>query len=110
MDEEIRRRRRLRRLQERRRRAAIRRRNALLLAALVSAVVGASVGADAGGGGGGADGAIELARGGLGPPPGDGQLVHSRKPVPILMYHVIANAPSGALNPELFVKPIRFKA
>lgn len=42
-------------------------------------------------------------------PPGP-VLVHSRRPVPILMYHVIASAPAGAANPQLFTKPIRFRA
>ena len=109
MEGEIRRRRRLRHLQERRRRAAIRRRNALLVAAIASAILGAVVGAGAGGTGGAGEKGPKLARGGLGPPPGDG-LVHSTKPVPILMYHVIANARDSAANPELFVKPIRFRS
>jgi peptidoglycan/xylan/chitin deacetylase (PgdA/CDA1 family) len=107
--DEIRRRRRIRHLQEKRRRAAIRRRNALMVAALASAVLGAAVGAGAGGREGTAQAGPKLARGGLGQPPGD-DLVHSAKPVPILMYHVIANAPAGAANPELFVKPRRFRA
>jgi peptidoglycan/xylan/chitin deacetylase (PgdA/CDA1 family) len=108
--DEIRRRRRIRHLQEKRRRAAIRRRNALLVAALASAVLGAAVGAGAGGGGAGtAQAGPKLARGGVGPPPGD-DLVHSTEPVPILMYHVISSAPDTAQNPELFVKPRRFRA
>jgi peptidoglycan/xylan/chitin deacetylase (PgdA/CDA1 family) len=107
--DEIRRRRRVRHLQEKRRRAAIRRRNALMVAALASAIIGAVVGAGAGGSTGTASNGPTLARGGLGPPPGD-DLVHSTKPVPILMYHVIASAPDTAGNPELFVKPIRFRA
>jgi peptidoglycan/xylan/chitin deacetylase (PgdA/CDA1 family) len=109
MEDSVRRRRRLRHLQEKRRRAALRRRNALLIAALASAVIGAIVGAGAGGSTGTAQKGPKLARGGLGPPPGDA-LVQSTKPVPILMYHVIANAPDTAANPELFVKPIRFRA
>jgi peptidoglycan/xylan/chitin deacetylase (PgdA/CDA1 family) len=108
MEDSVRRRRRLRHLQEKRRRAALRRRNALLVAALASAVIGAIVGSGAGGSTGTAGEAPKLARGGLGPPPGD-HLVQSTKPVPILMYHVIANAPDTATNPELFVKPIRFR-
>jgi len=45
-------------------------------------------------------------------PPGPPKpvLVHSQAPVPILMYHVIASAPAGAAYPELFTKPIRFRA
>jgi peptidoglycan/xylan/chitin deacetylase (PgdA/CDA1 family) len=107
--DEIRRRRRIRHLQEQRRRAAIRRRNALLVAAITSAVLGAVVGAGAGSGGSTAHAGPKLARGGLGPPPGD-DLVHSTKPVPVLMYHVLASAPATAANPELFVKPRRFRA
>jgi peptidoglycan/xylan/chitin deacetylase (PgdA/CDA1 family) len=110
MDDAIRRRRRLRHLQERRRRAAIRRRNALVVAALASAVIGAAVGAGAGGGAGSAEEPPKLARGGIGPPPDTGDLTHSSKPVPVLMYHVIANAPDTAQIPELFVKPLRFSA
>jgi peptidoglycan/xylan/chitin deacetylase (PgdA/CDA1 family) len=108
MDDEIRRRRRLRHLQERRRRAALRRRNALLIAALASAVFGAMVGSGVGGNGGRAAPRPRLARGGLGPPPGDGDLVHSGKPVPILMYHVIDNPPANAQLPELYVAPEAF--
>src|SRR3954449_2849284 len=109
MDDAIRRRRELRHLQERRRRAAIRRRNALIVAALASAVIGAVVGSSAGGESGPVK-RPELARGGLGTPPDTGDLAPSKKPVPILMYHVIANAPASAQIPELFVKPIRFRA
>jgi peptidoglycan/xylan/chitin deacetylase (PgdA/CDA1 family) len=110
MEDAIRRRRRLRHLQERRRRAAIRRRNALMIAALMSAAIGAVVGSGAGGETGGAASPPKLARGGVGPPPDTGDMVHSKKPVPVLMYHVIANAPADAQIPELFVKPIRFRA
>jgi peptidoglycan/xylan/chitin deacetylase (PgdA/CDA1 family) len=110
MEDAIRRRRRLRHLQERRRRAAVRRRNALIVAALTSAVIGAAVGAGAGGGTRGAAAPPELARGGIGPPPHTGDLTHAAKPVPILMYHVIASPPDTAQIPELFVKPIRFRA
>jgi peptidoglycan/xylan/chitin deacetylase (PgdA/CDA1 family) len=110
MEDAIRRRRRLRHLQERRHRAAIRRRNALIVAALASAVFGAIAGSGAGGSTDRAASRAKLARGGVGPPPDTGDLVHSKKPVPVLMYHVIANAPAGARIPELFVKPIRFRA
>ncbi|MFL5919341.1 MAG: hypothetical protein ACJ74X_11510, partial [Gaiellaceae bacterium] len=109
--DEIRRRRRTRRLQEQRRRAAIRRRNALLCAAIASAVVGAVVGSGAGGSSGGGvetGHAVKLARGGIGPPAGDGELVQSKSPVPILMYHVIARPPARAQFPELFVDPQTF--
>jgi peptidoglycan/xylan/chitin deacetylase (PgdA/CDA1 family) len=94
--EEIRRRRRARREQERRRQAAIRRRRVLVAMALASALVGAVLGGKANNPG----------------PPGPPApvLVHSRRPVPILMYHVIATAPAGAANPQLFTKPIRFRA
>src|SRR5919198_1076887 len=33
---------------------------------------------------------------------------HHNRPVPILMYHVIADAPAGAAFPELFVTPADF--
>jgi peptidoglycan/xylan/chitin deacetylase (PgdA/CDA1 family) len=78
---------------EHRRRAALRRRRVLVFAALGAAVIGAIVGGKANNPG----------------PPGP-VLVHSRRPVPILMYHVIASAPAGAANPQLFIKPIRFRA
>jgi peptidoglycan/xylan/chitin deacetylase (PgdA/CDA1 family) len=109
--DEIRRRRRIRHLQERRRRAAIRRRNALMVAALVSAVIGAIVGSGAGGQSGApAAKPAKLTRGGLGPPPDDGDLVTHSGPVPILMYHVIATPPPTAQLPELFVDPQAFTA
>lgn len=112
MEDAIRRRRRLRHLQERRRRAAIRRRNALFVAALASAVIGAVVGSGAGGGSGGAaaTGPVRISRGGVGPPPDTGDLEPHRGPVPILMYHVIASAPTSAQFPELFVDPKTFTA
>jgi peptidoglycan/xylan/chitin deacetylase (PgdA/CDA1 family) len=110
MEDAIRRRRRLRHLQERRRRAAIRRRNALFLAALASAVIGAVVGSGAGGESGHAAKPVELSRGGVGPPPDAGDLEPHKGPVPILMYHVIANPPAGAQLPELFVDPKTFTA
>jgi peptidoglycan/xylan/chitin deacetylase (PgdA/CDA1 family) len=107
----IREHRRIRRLQERRRRAALRRRNALICAAIASAVVGAAVGSGAGGGSTqGRAVSARPPRGGLGPPRAAGRLVHWRKPVPILMYHVIANPPSSAQLPELFVDPGTFTA
>ena len=49
-------------------------------------------------------------RGGLGPPRADLRLVSWKKPVPILMYHVIANPPATAQLPELFVDPDTFRA
>src|SRR4051794_17571379 len=106
--DEVRRRRRIRHLQEQRRRAALRRRNALLCAAVASAVFGAVIGAGAGGGGEGPPGTVSLARGGVGLPPGNGELVHWRGPVPILMYHVVAKPPAGAQLPELYVDPSSF--
>ncbi|HEY7267685.1 MAG TPA: polysaccharide deacetylase family protein [Solirubrobacterales bacterium] len=109
--DEVRRRRRARRLQERRRRAALRRRNALFCAAIASAVIGAVVGAGAGGGATkGRAAAARPSRGGLGPPLTDRPLVAWKAPVPILMYHVIADAPSTAQLPELFVDPDTFTA
>jgi peptidoglycan/xylan/chitin deacetylase (PgdA/CDA1 family) len=109
--DEIRRRRRIRHRQEQRRRAAIRRRNVLLCAAVASAVLGAVVGSGAGGSGGAEPTAhaAKLPRGGVGPPTGDGKLVPLKGPVPILMYHVIANPPESAQLPELFVDPDTFE-
>jgi peptidoglycan/xylan/chitin deacetylase (PgdA/CDA1 family) len=108
---DVRRRRRIRRLQEKRRRAALRRRNALFCAAIASAVVGAVVGAGAGGTAtSGRAAAARPSRGGLGPPRADLPLVTWRRPVPILMYHVIANPPATAQIPELFVDPDTFSA
>jgi peptidoglycan/xylan/chitin deacetylase (PgdA/CDA1 family) len=94
--EALRRRRRARLAQERRRRAAIRRRRFLVGAALASAVFGAVVG-------GRANNAVR-------PGPPAPVLVRSRRPVPILMYHVIASSPADAPNPQLFTKPLRFAA
>ena len=110
--DEVRLRRRARRLQEKRRRAALRRRNALLCAAIASAVVGALVGSGARGGGTASTQAraARPSRGGIGPPRSDQTLVPWTKPVPILMYHVIANAPATAPYPELFVDPETFTA
>ena len=110
--DEVRRRRRARRLQEKRRRAALRRRNALFCAAIASAVIGAAVGAGAGGGGtAGSTKAVAArpSRGGVGPPRPDQDLVAWPGPVPILMYHVIANPPATAQLPELFVDPDTFR-
>ena len=74
-------------------------------------MVGAIVGS--GSGGGPAEvkaGIARPSRGGLGPPRSDQRLVAWKKPVPILMYHVIANAPATAQLPELFVDPKTFTA
>lgn len=109
--DEIRRRRQIRHRQEQRRRAAIRRRNALLCAAVASAVIGAVIGSGAGRGPGAAvkeQKTPKLARGGVGPPTAGGKLVQWRGPVPILMFHVIDNAPPGAQLPELYVGPTIF--
>jgi len=109
--DEIRRRRQIRHRQEQRRRAAIRRRNALLCAAVASAVIGAVIGSGAGRGPGAAvkeQKTPKLARGGVGPPTAGGKLVQWKGPVPILMYHVIDNAPPGAQLPELYVGPTTF--
>src|SRR5690242_9433622 len=111
--DEVRRRRRARRLQEKRRRAALRRRNALACAAIASAVIGAAFGAGAGGGGSGPApkaAAARPSRGGIGPPRSDQELVAWKGPVPILMYHVIADPPATAQFPELFVDPDTFRA
>ena len=107
--DQVRRRRRLRRLQEKRRRAALRRRNALFCAAIASAVLGGVVGAGAGGEGTPSKTeAARPSRGGIGPPRHAEELVTWTKPVPILMYHVIGNAPASAGFPELFVDPETF--
>jgi peptidoglycan/xylan/chitin deacetylase (PgdA/CDA1 family) len=108
--DEVRRRRRARRLQERRRRAALRRRNALICAAIASAVLGAVVGAGSGGATRGRTAAARPSRGGLGPPLANRRLVDWKGPVPILMYHVIADPPSTAQLPQLFVDPETFTA
>lgn len=110
--DEVRRRRRARRLQEKRRRAALRRRNALFCAAIASAVVGAAVGSGAGSGGPAPTKALAArpSRGGLGPPRSDQKLIEWDGPVPILMYHVIANVPATAQLPELYVDPKSFRA
>jgi peptidoglycan/xylan/chitin deacetylase (PgdA/CDA1 family) len=66
----------------------------------------ASSGAKAGKSGGG--GGPKLKAGGLGPPPPQTKLVSFQGPVPVLMYHVIASAPSSAQLPELYVDPKTF--
>jgi peptidoglycan/xylan/chitin deacetylase (PgdA/CDA1 family) len=111
--DQVRRHRRARHLQEKRRRAALRRRNALFCAAIASAVIGAAVGSGAGSGGRGTQVRTRSARpprGGLGPPRHAEHLVSWTKPVPILLYHVIASPPATAQLPELFVDPKTFTA
>jgi peptidoglycan/xylan/chitin deacetylase (PgdA/CDA1 family) len=90
---ELRRRRELRRRAERRRRAGVRRRRGLLGVGVLAACAGAFLGGRANNPG----------------PPGP-VLVHSRKPIPILMYHAISSPPAGTALPELFVKPFTFRA
>jgi peptidoglycan/xylan/chitin deacetylase (PgdA/CDA1 family) len=41
---------------------------------------------------------------------GNAAVSRHNQPVPILMYHVIADAPAGAASPELFVRPSDFAA
>jgi peptidoglycan/xylan/chitin deacetylase (PgdA/CDA1 family) len=113
--QELRRRREARRESERRRRAGRRRRFALAAVALISLGVGVAVGAGHETGGGGESSATggkaaKPSPGGQGPPASDVKLVHSQDPVPVLMYHVIADAPSGAALPELYVDPKSFEA
>jgi peptidoglycan/xylan/chitin deacetylase (PgdA/CDA1 family) len=102
-----------------RRRTVRRRRRALALLALVALAAGVAIGASHGSGGGSHSkaastgerrgrGGPNLSKGGLGPPPDSGNLVRSQAPVPILMYHVIANPPPGAQLPELYVAPKTF--
>jgi peptidoglycan/xylan/chitin deacetylase (PgdA/CDA1 family) len=100
-----------------------RRRWALGLLAVAALGVGLAVGAGHGSGGGGtgstastggrsaagsAGSGSKLTAGGLGPPPAQTKLVRSESPVPVLMYHVIANPPSSAQLPELYVDPKSF--
>ena len=98
-----------------------RRRNVLAIVALLSLAAGVAVGASHGSGGGGGDststaaaakkgskGGTKLSPGGLGLPPPTGNLVQSQAPVPVLMYHVIADPPSSAQLPELYVDPKTF--
>jgi peptidoglycan/xylan/chitin deacetylase (PgdA/CDA1 family) len=75
-------------------------------------VIGAAVGSGAAGGGGTQvrTRSARPARGGLGPPRHAEHLVNWTKPVPILMYHVIASPPATAQLPELFVDPKTFTA
>jgi hypothetical protein len=68
-------------------------------------VVGSQHGA---GGGSTSPEPIKLSRGGLGPPPAVGKLVRSKAPVPMLMYHVIADPPSTAALSQLYVDPESF--
>ena len=78
---------------------------------MASAVIGAVIGSGAGRGPGAAvkeQKTPKLARGGVGPPTAGGKLVQWKGPVPILMYHVIDNAPPGAQLPELYVGPTTF--
>jgi peptidoglycan/xylan/chitin deacetylase (PgdA/CDA1 family) len=103
-----------------RRRTVRRRRIALGLIAVVGLAAGVAVGASHGGGGGAEGGkataggrgggatASKLSPGGLGPPPAEGKLVQSQAPVPVLMYHVIANPPPSAQLPDLYVDPKTF--
>jgi peptidoglycan/xylan/chitin deacetylase (PgdA/CDA1 family) len=73
--------------------------------------VGAVVGSGAGGGPARVRAGIARpSPGGLGPPRSDQPLVSWTKPVPILMYHVVANPPATAQLPELFVDPTTFTA
>ena len=99
-----------------------RRRRVLGVVAVLSLAAGVAVGAshDSGGGGDthptsassggkkGSGGGPKLAPGGVGPTPDTGQLAPTQAPVPILMYHVIANPPSSAQLPELYVDPKTF--
>ena len=99
-----------------------RRRNLLAVVAVVALGAGVAVGASHGGGGSGGSGAgiskadgkkgaaggPRLKPGGLGPPPAQTKLVRFQGPVPVLMYHVIASAPSSAQLPELYVDPKTF--
>jgi peptidoglycan/xylan/chitin deacetylase (PgdA/CDA1 family) len=92
------------------------------MVAVLSLAAGVAVGASHGSGGGGNDSKpfsstgskkggnshAKLSPGGLGPPLGPWNLTHSQAPVPILMYHVIANPPAGAQLPELYVDPKTF--
>src|SRR5262249_1896203 len=98
-----------------------RRRVALGLVAVLALAAGVAVGAshDSGGGGGGGSksastghkkggGGPKLSAGGLGPPPDTGNLVSTQPPVPVLMYHVIADPRWSAQLPELYVGPKTF--
>lgn len=99
-----------------------RRRNALGIVALFALAAGLAIGARHGSGGRGGDSGapaaaskqggsgFKLSTGGLGPPPDMAGLARSQSPVPMLMYHVIANPPSSAQLPELYVDPKTFNA
>jgi peptidoglycan/xylan/chitin deacetylase (PgdA/CDA1 family) len=103
-----------------RRRALRRRRLGLALLAVVGLAAGIAAGAAHNSGGGGgkgtsassgggkAGGGSKLSPGGVGPPPAQGKLAPSQAPVPVLMYHVIANPPASAQLPELYVDPKAF--
>jgi peptidoglycan/xylan/chitin deacetylase (PgdA/CDA1 family) len=90
-----------------------RRRLVLTLVAAASLCAGLVVGAGAGGDGDstGSGGSTSAAgrRSPFEPAFQAAKLVHSQDPVPILMYHVIADAPSGAGLPELYVDPKTFE-
>lgn len=93
--------RRRRRLAERRRQAARRRRNALCAAAATAFVGGILAGA-----GGERSGIAEpQSVSAMQPAPPVPTVEDFRGPVPILMYHAIAEAPQGSEYPELFVTP-----
>jgi peptidoglycan/xylan/chitin deacetylase (PgdA/CDA1 family) len=101
-----------------------RRRNVLAVVAVLALAAGVAVGASHGGSGGGGSthstsaasggkkrpgNGAKLSPGGLGPPLGEWNLTsHLQSPVPILMYHVIADPPSSAQLPELYVDPQTF--
>jgi peptidoglycan/xylan/chitin deacetylase (PgdA/CDA1 family) len=99
-----------------------RRRNALGIAALLALAAGLAIGAGHVSGGHGRDSGapaaaskqsgsgFKLSTGGLGPPLDMAGLARSQSPVPMLMYHVIANPPSSAQLPELYVDPKTFNA
>ena len=84
---------------------------------MLSVVIGVIVGASAGGSGGsdhsstatGSSGSEGKAKAGASTPAfQNAKLVHTQDPVPVLMYHVIANPPSGAALPDLYVDPKTF--
>jgi peptidoglycan/xylan/chitin deacetylase (PgdA/CDA1 family) len=112
-------RRKARREAERRRKSQFRRRRLALLFGLLAVAGGAfAVVSLAGGGGssssGGGQGA-EAAKASGGPksagPPVNGEpQAPTQAPLPILMYHVIADPPADAPLPELYVKPADFNA
>ena len=84
---------------------------------MLSVAIGVIVGANAGGSGGsdhsstatGSSGSAGKGKGRSSTPAfQNATLVHSQAPVPVLMYHVIANPPSGAALPDLYVDPKTF--